>query len=49
MVLLVVLAVLVVLALLAGFVLVKWLFILAAVLALVWLISFFAGGIGRRV
>jgi len=30
-----------------GFV-VKWLFIVAAVLALIWLISLFAGGVGRR-
>jgi hypothetical protein len=41
------LALLVLLALGAGFLIVKWLFIVAAVLALVWLISFFAGGIGR--
>jgi len=48
MLLLIVLALLVLLALGAGFLVVKWLFIVAAVLALVWLISFFAGGIGRR-
>jgi hypothetical protein len=45
--LLVVLAILAVIALGAGFV-VHWLFIVAAVLALIWLISLFTGGIGRR-
>jgi hypothetical protein len=52
MALLVVLALLALLALGAGFLIVKWLFIVAAVLALIWLISFFAGGVaraGRRV
>jgi hypothetical protein len=43
MLLLVVLALLAIIAFSAGFV-IKWLFIVAAVLALVWLISFFAGG-----
>lgn len=46
MLLLVVLAILALLAFGAGFV-VHWLFIIAAVLALVWLISLFTGGIGR--
>jgi hypothetical protein len=44
------LIVLIVLALLlvgGGFV-VHWLFIAAAIVALIWVISFFAGGIGRR-
>jgi len=36
------------LALVAGGFVIHWLFIVAAILALVWLISFFAGGIGRR-
>jgi membrane protein implicated in regulation of membrane protease activity len=31
----------------AGFV-VHWLFIAAVIVALIWVISFFAGGIGRR-
>jgi hypothetical protein len=31
----------------AGFV-VHWLFIVAAIVALIWVISFFTGGIGRR-
>jgi hypothetical protein len=48
MLLLIVLALLVLLAVGAGFLLVKWLFIVAAVLALLWLISAFSGGIGRR-
>ena len=47
MLLLVVLAILAIIAFGLGFV-VKWLFIVAAVLALIWLISLFAGGIGRR-
>ena len=47
MLLLVVLAILAIIAFSFGLV-VKWLFIVAAVLALVWLISLFAGGIGRR-
>jgi hypothetical protein len=46
MLLLVVLAILALLAFGVGFV-VHWLFIVAAVLALIWLISLFAGGIGR--
>ena len=47
MLLLVVLAILALLAFGVGFV-VHWLFIVAAVLALIWLISLFTGGIGRR-
>lgn len=46
MLLLVALAILALLAFGVGFV-VHWLFIVAAVLALIWLISLFAGGIGR--
>ena len=46
MLLLVVLAILVLLAFGVGFV-VHWLFIVAAVLAVIWLISLFAGGVGR--
>ncbi|MFL5959122.1 MAG: hydrophobic protein [Gaiellaceae bacterium] len=46
MLLLVLLAVLALIFFAAGFV-IKWLFIIAAVCALVWLISLFAGGIGR--
>ena len=46
MLLLVVLAILAIIALGAGFV-VHWLFIVAAVLALIWLISLFTGGFGR--
>ena len=46
MLLLLLLALLVAVFVGLGFV-VKWLFIIAAILALVWLISFFAGGIGR--
>ncbi len=46
MLLLVVLAILAVIAFGAGFV-VHWLFIVAAVIALVWLISLFTGGLGR--
>ena len=42
------LALLFVLALVAGFLIVKWLLIVAVVVALVWLISFFAGGIRAR-
>ena len=45
MVLLIVLAILAIVAFGAGFV-IHWLFIVAAVVALVWLISLFAGGIG---
>jgi hypothetical protein len=47
MLLLVVLAILALLAFGVGFV-VHWLFIVAAVLALIWLISLFTGGIGAR-
>ena len=47
MVLLVVLALLAIIAFGLGFT-IKWLFIVAAVLALVWLISLFAGGVGGR-
>ena len=47
MLLLVVLAILALIAFGAGFV-IHWLFIVAAVLALIWLISLFTGGIGRR-
>ena len=46
MVLLVVLALLAIIAFGVGFT-IHWLFIVAAVLALVWLLSFFAGGLGR--
>jgi hypothetical protein len=46
MVLLLVLAILAIAAFGAGFV-VHWLFIVAAVVALLWLISLFAGGVGR--
>jgi hypothetical protein len=45
--LLIVLLVLALILLGAGFV-VHWLFIAAAIVALIWVISFFAGGIGRR-
>ena len=47
MLLLVVLAILAIIAFGFGFT-IHWLFIVAAVLALVWLISLFAGGIGGR-
>jgi len=47
MVLLVLLAVLAIVAFGLGFTL-HWLFIVAVVLAIVWLISVFAGGIGGR-
>jgi hypothetical protein len=47
MLLLVILALLAIIAFGVGFT-IKWLFIVAAVLALVWLISFFAGGVGGR-
>jgi len=46
MLLLVALAILAIVAFGAGFV-IHWLFIVAAVFALVWLISLFAGGVGR--
>ena len=47
MLLLVVIALLAIVAFGVGFTL-HWLFIVAAVLALVWLISLFAGGLGGR-
>jgi hypothetical protein len=47
MILLVVLALLAIVAFGVGFTL-HWLFIVAVVLALVWLISLFAGGLGGR-
>src|SRR5207244_4233109 len=47
MILLVVLALLAIVAFGVGFTL-HWLFIVAAVLALVWLIGLFAGGVGGR-
>ncbi len=47
MILLVVLALLAIIAFGVGFT-VHWLFIVAVVLALVWLISLFAGGVGGR-
>jgi len=47
MLLLVALAILAIIAFGVGFV-VHWLFIVAAVLALIWLISLFAGGAGGR-
>lgn len=46
MVLLLVLAVLALVAFGAGFV-VHWLFLVAAIVALIWLISLFTGGLGR--
>jgi hypothetical protein len=46
MLLLVLLAILALIAFGAGFV-VHWLFIVAIVLALIWLISMFTGGFGR--
>jgi hypothetical protein len=46
MLLLVALAILALLAFGAGFV-IHWLFIVAAVIALVWVISVFSGGLGR--
>jgi hypothetical protein len=46
MLLFVVLAILAIAAFGAGFV-VHWLFVVAAIVSLVWLISLFAGGIGR--
>ena len=46
MLLLIVLAILAIIAFGVGFV-VHWLFIVAAVLALIWLISLFTGGSGR--
>ena len=47
MLFLVILALLAIIAFGVGFA-IKWLFILAVVFALVWLISFFAGSAGRR-
>jgi hypothetical protein len=47
MLLLVVLAILAIVAFGVGFT-IHWLFVVAAVLALIWLISLFAGGIGGR-
>jgi hypothetical protein len=47
MILLVLLAVLAIIAFGVGFT-IHWLFIAAVVLALLWLISLFAGGIGGR-
>jgi hypothetical protein len=47
MLLLIVLALLAIVAFGVGFT-IHWLFVVAAVLALVWLISLFAGGIGGR-
>lgn len=47
MLLLIVLAVLAIVAFGVGFT-IHWLFIVAAVLALIWLISLFAGGLGGR-
>jgi len=46
MLLLVALAILALLAFGAGFV-IHWLFIVAAVVALIWVISFFTGGLSR--
>jgi hypothetical protein len=46
MLLLVALAILAIIAFSAGFV-IKWMFIVAAVLALAWIISLFAGGLTR--
>jgi hypothetical protein len=47
MLLLVILALLAIAAFGVGFT-IHWLFIIAAILALVWLIAFFAGGVGGR-
>ncbi|TML91523.1 MAG: hydrophobic protein [Actinobacteria bacterium] len=47
MLLLVILALLAIVAFGVGFT-IHWLFIVAAVLALIWLISLFAGGVGGR-
>jgi hypothetical protein len=46
MILLLALAVLALLAFGAGFV-IHWLFVVAAIVALIWLISLFTGGVGR--
>jgi len=47
MMLLILLAILAIVAFGVGFT-IHWLFIVAVVVALIWLISFFAGGIGGR-
>jgi hypothetical protein len=47
MLLLIVLAILAVILFSAGFV-VHWLFIIAAIVALIWVISLFTGGFGSR-
>jgi hypothetical protein len=47
MLLLILLAILAIIAFGVGFV-VHWLFIVAAILAVIWLISMFAGGFGGR-
>jgi hypothetical protein len=47
MLLLVILALLAIIAFGVGFA-IKWLFILAVIFALLWLISFFAGGVRGR-
>jgi hypothetical protein len=47
MLLLVVLAILALVLFGAGFV-IHWLFIVAAIVALIWVISLFTGGLGRR-
>ena len=47
MLLLIVLAILAIILFSVGFV-VHWLFIIAAIVALIWLISLFTGGFGRR-
>jgi len=47
MLLLIILALLAIVAFGVGFT-IHWLFIVAAVLALIWLISLFAGGLGGR-
>jgi len=47
MLLLIILALLAIVAFGVGFT-IHWLFIVAAVLALIWLISLFAGGVGGR-
>jgi hypothetical protein len=47
MLLLILLALLAIVAFGVGFT-IHWLFVVAIVLALVWVIGFFAGGLGRR-
>jgi len=49
MILLLLLAALVVLGVVLAVTVIKWLFILAVVAALIWLIAFFTRGISRRV